>query len=273
MRKISMTFVLVAAILCLTVSALAAGLVFSPKVDADKLADEALLEEYGITPEMLTFFSRTSSEEDGAFTVTYDGVYAFSYVLGRYTVTVKGGKADASWSWDGTDTSDGFNGVAWGAEQLAEICRENQNGTGITRYANNAKRIAWEHDATVVDSGSFFNEAEAEALMEKEAREAETALAAAKLSIEEMEAIAREAIALRYAFDEEASKCLGIEPDDTRYLLFGDDELPCCEFFFYLGYQDGYKGPAGRGIYYAAINAENGTVEDVSYDSTLGGEG
>ena len=49
-RKISMTFVLVAAILCLTVSALAAGLVFSPKVDAAKLADEALLEEYGITP-------------------------------------------------------------------------------------------------------------------------------------------------------------------------------------------------------------------------------
>ena len=270
-RKISMTFVLVAAILCLTVSALAAGLVFSPKVDAAKLADEALLEEYGITPEMLTFFSRTSSEEDGAFTVTYDGVYAFSYVLGRYTVTVKGGKADAVWSWDGTDTSDGFKGVAWGAEQLAELCRENQNGLGLSNYANLAKRIAWEHNVVIADS-SPFNEAEYKALVEKEAREAEIAKAAAKLSEEEMEAIAREAVALRYAFSEEASKCLGIEAENTRYLLFGDDELPCCEFFFYLGYEDGYEGD-GRGIYQATINVENGTVEDVTYDSTLGGEG
>ena len=272
-RKISLTFVLVAAILCLTVSALAAGLVFSPRVDAEKLADEALYNEYGIAPEMMTFFNRTSAQEGGAIVVRYEGQYAFSFVLGRYTVTVKGSQADAVWSWDGTDTSKGFDGAAWGAEQLATLCRENQNGLGLSSYANLAKRIAWEHNVVIADPVPF-NEAEYKALAEKEAREAEIAKAAATLSEEEMEAIAREAVALRYAFDEEAVKCMLEWEENRRYLVFGDDEVPCCGFYFSLGFEDdGYKGPAGRGIYHVLVNVESGTVEGIVYDSDLGGEG
>ena len=272
-KKISMAFVLVAAILCLTVGALAAGLAFSPKVDAEKLADEALYSEYGITPEMLTFFNRASGEENDATVVRYDGANAFSYVLGRYTVTVKDGQADAAWSWDEEDLSEGFHGAAWGAEQLAEMCRENQNGLGLSHYANLAKRIAWEHNVVIADP-TPFNEAEYKALVEKEAREAEIAKAAATLSEEEMEAIAREAVALRYAFDEEATKCLLEEEENRYYQLFGDDDTPCCEFYFSLGYEeDGYKGDAGRGNYHVIVNVESGTVEDIAYDSNLAGEG
>ena len=46
-----------------TVAALAAGLVFSSRVDAAKLAEKAMADTYGVTDTMLsTFFSRTVTE-------------------------------------------------------------------------------------------------------------------------------------------------------------------------------------------------------------------
>ena len=104
-------------------------------------------------------------------------------------------------------------------------------------------------------------------------RDADKAKSAAKLSIPEMEKIAREALAIRYAFTAEQSDHLRTEEDNGLYLLFGADELPCYEFYFTLGYdEDGYQGP-GAGIYTMKINVENGTVEDILYDSALAGNG
>ena len=58
-KKISTTFILVAAILCISVTAIAAGLIFSQKYDAGKVANEAMGSKYGITAEMLSLFHRT----------------------------------------------------------------------------------------------------------------------------------------------------------------------------------------------------------------------
>ena len=41
-KKISTTFILVAAILCISVTALAAGLIFSPRYDAVRIANQTL---------------------------------------------------------------------------------------------------------------------------------------------------------------------------------------------------------------------------------------
>ena len=69
-KKLSTTFILIAAIVCLSVTALAAGLVFSSRVDAAKLAEKAVADTYGVTEPMLsTFFSRTVTETaDGGAT-------------------------------------------------------------------------------------------------------------------------------------------------------------------------------------------------------------
>ena len=103
-KKISTTFVLIAAIICISVTALAAGLVFSGRFDAVKVAENAVRESYGITDDMLsTFFSRaTEDKEDGTSLITYSGVDYFHYVLGDYTVTVKDGKGKCHDKRDGS---------------------------------------------------------------------------------------------------------------------------------------------------------------------------
>ncbi|MBR3503871.1 MAG: hypothetical protein IKO07_06455 [Clostridia bacterium] len=268
-KRISRAFVLAAVAVCLSVTALAAGVVFSNRVDVTRLAEDALFQKYGVSAEMLSYFSRDIEDQ----TVRYEGIGPLNYVLGRYTVTVNGGKADAAWSWDGEPTG-GLDSRAWGAEQLQEMCDECRRSiNAIDYYVMKAEVIAQKNGVDANKGGVLFNQAEAEAQQEKERRDAEKAKSLARLSISEMETIAREAIALRYNFTPEQSACLTSSEEGGWYRLFGDDELPCCAFFFSLGYdEDGYQGP-GRGAYHATINALDGTVEDIFYDADLAGNG
>ena len=55
-KKISTTFILIAAIICISVTALAAGLVFSGRFDAVKVAEKTINDSYGITNDMLGTF-------------------------------------------------------------------------------------------------------------------------------------------------------------------------------------------------------------------------
>ena len=271
-RRISKTFVLAAVIICLSVTAaLAVGLAFSSRVDNAKLAEEALLREYGVTSEMLGFFNRSYEGND---VVRYEGVEPLSYVLGSYTVQVKDGMADVSWSWDGSPVGSGFSEPAWGAEQLEEMCRlSRESHNHDSSFYDRARAIA-KANGVAITSGPAFSESEIKALSEKERRDAEKARSAAKLTPAEMEAIAREAVCARYDFDEDQAKHLACDEDSGRYALFGSDETPCCKFRFSLGFdEDGYQGSAGKGIYTVMINVENGTVEDILYDSAVGGMG
>lgn len=103
-KKLSATFILMAAIVCLSVTALAAGLVFSqPGWTLPGWPEKAVADTYGVTEPMLsTFFSRTVTETaDGGMTVAYSGIDFLNEVLGTYTVAVKDGAASAVWSHDG----------------------------------------------------------------------------------------------------------------------------------------------------------------------------
>ena len=99
-KKISTTFILVAAIVCLSATALAAGLLFSPKYDAVRVANQAMEENYGITSDLLSLFYREAKEnEDGTTTITFsipDKVSFPTDRMGEYTVIVKGNQAEAS---------------------------------------------------------------------------------------------------------------------------------------------------------------------------------
>ena len=270
-KKITTTFVLIAAIVCLSVTALAAGLIFNGRVDAAKLAENALLEKYHISSEMLSFFHHTVDENDGSMIVSYEGNQPYTFVLGTYRVTVSSGKADASWNWDGTETSRGFDGVAWGAEQLEEMCRVSRETNDLSSYYQKARELAAAHNA---DSNTdTLDEATKESIRQRAQRDAEIARNKAKYSVAEMEEFAREALSMRYGFTAEQGKCVNNVEDNGRYLLLGDDNIPCYEFFFALGYDDdGYIGP-DTGIYYVTVNVENGTIEDMAYDAALDGNG
>ena len=123
-KKVSTTFILIAAIVCLSVTALAAGLIFSPRYDTVRIANQAMEDKYGITPDLLSLFRRDVKEnEDGTSTVVYSTTEDIGPVsrIGEYTVMVDGPKATVSWSNEGKDTSGGLAAEAYGPEQLHTI--------------------------------------------------------------------------------------------------------------------------------------------------------
>lgn len=266
-KKISTSLILIAAIFCLTVGALAAEIMFSKRVDNAKIAEDALLAKYGITSEMLTFFSRTDEESEDQSIVRYDGIFPFSYVLGTYTVQIHEGTADVSWNRDGAETGGDFEADAWGAAQMSEMLQVNQETNDISQFAQKATEIAAKNGVSLPEEAFTYPD---NAEMQLQAEKAESA---AKLSVAEMEKIAREALAVRYGFSSEQAEALNNETENGCYLLFGEDALPCYSFYFTLGYdEDGYTG-TGTGIYTIKINVENGRVEDILYDAALAGNG
>ena len=66
-KKWSVGLVCALLILSLSVMAVAAGLILSPRVSATRMADQALEKTYGITDQLQTFFGREEKElPDGA---------------------------------------------------------------------------------------------------------------------------------------------------------------------------------------------------------------
>ena len=66
-KKTSMRLVLAIAAILVAATALASGLLFSPRYDASKLANEAMLSKYGITDKMMTVFYRETTQIDDGF--------------------------------------------------------------------------------------------------------------------------------------------------------------------------------------------------------------
>ena len=116
-------FIAAALVLALiTAAAVAAGLTRSAGYDAKRLAHRALEEKYGFTQDMDSYFLCTVEEEDGQTVVTYranEDVGDFAEKLGDYTVTIRDGQAEASWSYDGEAVGDDFSSDVWDTALLA----------------------------------------------------------------------------------------------------------------------------------------------------------
>ncbi|MBQ8161691.1 MAG: hypothetical protein IJ083_13225 [Clostridia bacterium] len=276
-KKISATALLFAAILCLTVSALAGGLMFSGRVDREKLAEEALQKAYGITQPMLSYFAVTEEEKaDGMTVVTYEGLDELGYVLGTYTVTVKGHSAEAKWSRDGEDTTGGLDADAWGREQLEEMLLISRAEHEVKSYYEKAGAINEKHGLTGKEMPGTPVETEEESAV-RHAKEAADVRARQKLSDEEIKALAREALVLHYQLTEGQEKLLRTEEDMNMLRFVGDQ--PCMDVFFFL-LQDAGTDPdvwpewtEKDGQYWVSVNVESGVIEKLLYDSGLNGNG
>ena len=102
--------------------AVAAGLTRSAKYDAKLLAHHALEEKYGFTQDMDSFFTCSVEEADGQTVVTYRAnadIGDFAWKLGDYIVTIRDGKAEASWSNDGEAVGGDFSSDVWDTALLA----------------------------------------------------------------------------------------------------------------------------------------------------------
>ena len=278
-KKFTATFVLIAAIICLSVTALAAGLVFSSRVDAFKLAEKAVTDTYGITGAMLsTFFTRTAEETaDGGVTVVYSGIEDLRAVLGDYTVSVRNGRAAAAWSHEGEDTSGLFDAKAWGKEQLEEMFRAAAKDRDISAFVEKAESLAQKQETPSAGKG------------DRKAGEAEARAAAKNSSYTEeaLLALAKDAVVSAYHLTPEQSKMLKLvfeledmadDTDDFMYYHMQDGR-PVLTIMISLQQQtsgDPRVFPPfteGDGVYWVSVNVETGVIEDILYDSLLGGNG
>lgn len=282
-KKLSTTFILIAAIVCLSVTALAAGLVFSSRVDAAKLAEKAMADTYGVTDTMLsTFFSRTVSETaDGGTTVVYSGIDFLRDVLGEYTVSVKDGTATAVWSHDGESTSGLFDAEAWGKEQLEEMLRTAADRHDLSAFSEKAKAIAAKQEAAsdeLPEGSAWEKTGEAEAL---------AAAKASSYSEEDLLKLARDAVVSAYQFTDDQAKMLkfvfeleDMADDTADYLYYRmKDGKPVLTVMLSLQQQVSDDPSAFApftqrdGVYWVDVNVETGVIEDLLYDSQLGGNG
>ena len=282
-KKISTTFILIAAIICISVTALAAGLVFSGRFDAVKVAEKTINDSYGITNDMLgTFFSRSTEEKsDGTTLITFSGIDYFHYVLGDYTVTVQNGEGVATWNHDGEDTSRLFEADAWGKEQLQEMMRLSAEDHDVTAFAEQARAIAAKYDATPyrpASSNENYKEGE---------EEAKAAAKAAGRTGEDLVLLATEAVTITYNLTPEQSEML-VDPAGTQLTV---DEIGD---YMYYHMQEGkpiftvmlslhqktsddlnVTPPFTEkdGVYWVDVNVETGVIENILYDTQLGGNG
>lgn len=287
-KKVSFAFVCVAALLLVTTAVLAAtgvlqSLFVSPRASAAQTADQALLEKYGITAEMQTFFAREEKElADGVIEVTYAGAGNMAYPLGTYTAVVKDGAAEITWSHDGEDVSGGYEADAWGLEQIRQMMTDSLDTRAKRAYLDAATAVAAKHDALDDNSPSDLSDTEAEAYYAQLEADKTAAMVARKLSEDEMIGIGRDFIIGYYELNEEQTARLdlytGSYPTDDNAWYWMVDGRPCyqVEYLLYAENpeQDGVVNRTEKdGYYNVYVNVETGEVENYEYNSALGGEG
>ncbi len=268
--------------LSLSVMAVAAGLILSPRVAATRLADQALEKTYGITDQLQTFFSREEMElPDGALKVTYAGVGPLVAPLGTYTAVVRDGKAEVSWSHDGEDTAGGYEAEAWGLEQLNQMLADSLANPEHEAYPSRALALYEKTASSPAAEGPkevVYAETPEEFAARRES-EKNDALSRRKLSEEEMITTGKAFIIETYGLTEEQEARLELytnsfsDGPNTWYdTVHG---VPCFQVEFLLDENPPAANESYRmnAYYIIYINVETGAVEQYEYNNGVGRQG
>ena len=267
-------------LVCLLAAAVSAsGLVFSARAKARSAAEKALYDRYGITFDMLSYFNSAFHENgDGTSTMSYEGLEDLAFVLGRYDVRVKDDVVqDVAWSHDGEDTSKGFESAAWGTEQLSEMLEINRATWSMEGFMSYIDKINAENGFAVDEQPE--PEADEEAFMnaKRQARDQ------SRYSSEELDRMAREAAALQYQLTPEQVDMLTYDEVEDDLMSYGPEEdgTPCYWRTLFLIQNPDPENPYAfhenptekDGTYFVIINVRTGVIEDVEYDTGVGGNG
>jgi len=252
-----------------TACAGAAGLLFSNEFDAVRLAHRALAEEYGITEEMQTYFAQDVREENGVTTIVFSGMTGLHHVLGEYTVIIRDGDATVSWSKDGESTEGDLDAHAWGARQIEILLEMAKQENGFSRGYHKAQEIRAQMDGEEL-TVSITKGGDATVVKLDDAQ-----IDQARISVSEKEAIAiaKLAFAQEYGLTQAQLDAMSYEKDYAGYTYAIREGKTICEVWFWLHQDEDVVHADGDGLYWARINAENGVVEEMMYDSALAGNG
>ena len=272
-RKLTYSLVLAIVLLLIAATALAAvGILFAKRVPATEIADQALLETYGITARMQSLFIRETAEGEGGTTVvTYEGREHLAYVLGKYTVIVDGQTVkNICWSHDGEDTSGGLEASAWGKDQLDEILRidpETGKQAQLLTFDPYIDRINREHG---FDYQAYWEENEDEKYeVVLEGEDIEKAKERQAFSAHEFVQIAKEAVGVRYHLTSQQISLMSIDTDENSAYVLLDGTL-CYRCWIIVG-ELSTEETEQDGAYTVYLNLETGAVEDILFLSEHGG--
>ena len=271
-KKLSIGVIFVIVMILTTITAMAATILFAKRVPATAAADRAMLQTYGITAQMQSLFTRTSTEGDNGTTiVTYEGRESLAFVLGKYTVVVDGQTVSSiSWSRDGEDTSGGLEASAWGKEQLEEILRIDP-ATGrpadLRTFQPYIDRInqqySFDYEEACEDSA---NENYVVVLLGDDFQKAKESQL---FTTQEFVQIAKKAVCERYHLTAQQASSITIDTDENSAYVMLDGTL-CYRCWIFVG-EFSSENTEQEGTYTVYVNLETGVVEDIMFLSEQGG--
>ena len=270
--KLSIGLVIAIVLMLLMATALATGIIFVKRVPATEVADQALLQTYGITARMQSMFIRETAEGEGGTTVvTYEGREHLAYVLGKYTVIVDGQTVkNIFWSHDGEDTSGGLEASAWGKDQLEEILRidpETGEQAQLLTFYPYVDRINREHG---FDYEAYWAENENERyIVVLQGEDLQQAKERQSFSTREFVQIAKEAVGVRYHLTPQQISLMSIDVDENSAYVLLDGTL-CYRCWIFVG-ELSSEETEQDGTYTVYLNLETGVVEDIVFLSKHGG--
>lgn len=232
--------------------AVAAGLTRSAKYDAKLLAHQALEEKYGFTRDMDSFFTCSVEEADGQTVVTYRAnadIGDFAWKLGDYTVTIRDGKAEASWSNDGEAVGGDFSSDVWDTALLAQ---------GIAR--RKAGEEWYEITGETLETGESLSGAEKTTPEVSAAGESAVQPGEGMLAEQEALDLARQALEGDGGISAEWPN----DPESVTYAVCRKEEgKTVWNVWFH----------SAEGISVVTLDAADGTILDVIVDTGLAGNG
>lgn len=232
--------------------AVAAGLTRSAKYDAKLLAHQALEEKYGFTRDMDSFFRCTVEEKARETVVTYsadEDVGDFAWKLGDYIVTIRDGKAEASWSNDGEAVSGDFSSDVWDTALLAR---------GIAR--RKAGEEWYEITGETLETGESLSGAEKTTPEVSAAGESAVQPGEGMLAEQEALDLARQALEGDGGISAEALN----DPENELYAVCQKEEgKTVWNVWFH----------SAEGISVVTLDAADGTILDVIVDTGMAGNG
>ena len=232
--------------------AVAAGLTRSAKYDAKLLAHHALEEKYGFTRDMDSFFTCSVEEADGQTVVTYRAnadIGDFAWKLGDYIVTIRDGKAEASWSNDGEAVGGDFSSDVWDTALLAQ---------GIER--RKAGEEWYEITGETLETGESLSGAEKTTPEVSAAGESAVQPGEGMLAEQEALDLARQALEGDGGISAEALN----DPENELYAVCQKEEgKTVWNVWFH----------SAEGISVVTLDAADGTILDVIVDTGMAGNG
>lgn len=232
--------------------AVAAGLTRSAKYDAKLLAHQALEEKYGFTQDMDSFFTCSVEEADWQTVVTYRAnadIGDFAWKLGDYTVTIRDGKAEASWSNDGEAVGGDFSSDVWDTALLAQ---------GIAR--RKAGEEWYEITGETLETGESLSGAEKTTPEVSAAGESAIQPGEGMLAEREALDLARQALEGDGGISAEALN----DPENELYAVCQKEEgKTVWNVWFH----------SAEGISVVTLDAADGTILDVIVDTGMAGNG